>query len=900
MRSSFIRASFLLTLLTLLISGPSVFGQAIPSDTTAQTGPTVQPPTPTVRAPAQTVTAPATASTGGGDPIQFSARDSLVISGTGDARTGRLFGEATVNAQGVELEAYKIAIDFGRNELLAEGLRVDTGLVGRPAFQRGDDRFLGRQLAYNLDSGQGRVVGARTAIDEGYVYGGLTKQLGDSVLYVKDAMYTTCDHEDDPHYHIRAGKMKIVNGEWIYSGPMHLRILNVPLPIWLPFGFLPAKQGRRSGPLPPSFGEDSRGFFMRDFGWYFAMNDYTDFQIRLGVWTGGSFEVAPQFRYAKRYHYDGQVAVDWIRNIQGLSDDPDFVRVDTWSLRARHDQTMGRSASLVSNIDFSTSNYLRTASRDYIDNVRQTIGSDVQFSQRWKGRSLNVYANQRQVLTTGVVQMSLPRVTFNQQTFRPFQRGRSTGSTGFLDAISVSYRGRLENEYSFERDTTLAGSEDINWWDALWDPDKYKAATGEDSRFDFAVEHQIPIAANFQINGIPGIARDFRMNLGARFTYDEDWYLESIVRDLDPETGDEVVSKDDGFLAIRQFQTNVNANTEIYGTFNSRLGPFRAFRHVLRPSAGMTFRPDFSSDTWGYYDSYIDEDGEEIRYAKAPGISRGEQATLSLGLGNVLQAKRATADSLQSQRVGVSQLLTLDLGINHNFAADSLNWSDLNLSSRTRLFDRLDFNLNAAFSPYKTNDDGDRIDEFNSSLLRLTNLGFTMRTSISGGRGGGSPRPYSGIGDRFGQTNVGTPEEQLFAAGQTPFTSDLQNTPTGYADFSIPWSIAADLTYNLSRRGNTSNKRAIMNIGFDFNLTPKWKIHGRSGYDFIGTEFSTTNITILRDFHDWEMGFNWTPFGQFASFQFDLRLKTGPLREMLRLKVPQSDIPDRFGQLTGQ
>ena len=137
----------------------------------------------------------------------------------------------------------------------------------------------------------------------------------------------------------------------------------------------------------------------------------------------------------------------------------------------------------------------------------------------------------------------------------------------------------------------------------------------------------------------------------------------------------------------------------------------------------------------------------------------------------------------------------------------------------------------------------------------------------------------------------------LRGAGDNPFTSGIQNTPTGYADFSIPWSIAADLTYNISKVGSTSNKRAIMNIGFDFNLTPKWKIHGRSGYDFVGTEFATTNITILRDFHDWEMGFNWTPFGRFASYQFDLRLKTGPLRDMLRLRLPQSDIPDRFGQL---
>jgi hypothetical protein len=493
--------------------------------------------------------------------------------------------------------------------------------------------------------------------------------------------------------------------------------------------------------------------------------------------------------------------------------------------------------------------------------------------------------------------MSLPRISFVQQTIRPFEKRSATGRTGILETISVAYRGALNNTYTFVRDTSLAGSEDIDWWEALWDPTKYTLATGEDNRFDFRVEHQVPISSNFRINGIPGLARDFRMNMGARFTYDEDWFLRTELRELNEETGEVEISSVDEFAAIRQFSTSFNANTEIFGTFNSRIGPYRAFRHVMRPGATMTFRPDFSSESWGYYRSYTDADGNEVRYPKTPGIGSVEQRTLSLSLGNVLQAKRAVADTLSRQPTGVSQLLTLDFSMSHNFAADSLKWSPLSVASRTRLFNKADLNLNASFSPYRQDSLGRPIDEFNSSLLRLTNVGVTIRTSLSGGRRGASPRPFTGTGGRFGQTNPFTTEEALLASGESPFTPQLQNTPTGFADFSIPWTLAADLTYNLSKTGSTTSKRAIMNVGFDFNLTPKWKIHGRSGYDLVQTEFATTNISILRDFHDWEMGFNWTPFGRFASFQFDLRLKTGPLRDMLRLRVPQKDIPDRFGQL---
>src|SRR5690606_15068013 len=142
-------------------------------------------------------------------PIEFTASDSLVlrIRPNGDAAT--LFGESAVTYGEATLQAYEIEMQYEEEELRASGLPVDTGMVGRPRFQRGSEEFLGRELAFNLASERGRVVGARTVMDEGFITGEVVKVDQDSTLYIAEGAYTTCNCEDDPSYTLRSSKMKV-------------------------------------------------------------------------------------------------------------------------------------------------------------------------------------------------------------------------------------------------------------------------------------------------------------------------------------------------------------------------------------------------------------------------------------------------------------------------------------------------------------------------------------------------------------------------------------------------------------------------------------------------------------------------------------------------------------------
>ena len=838
------------------------------------------------------------------EPVEFVAADSIVFHLGQDKRFGTLYGAASVSYDGSLLSAHEIDLLLAKEELHARGLRSDSGWVGQPQIKQGDDVFFGEELAFNLQTGRGRIVLAKTQHEEGFIRADVVKTLEDSTLFIKNGVYTTCQCIDDPSYSLRSNKMKMVGRKWIYTGPIQLYLFNIPTPLWLPFGFLPAKDDRRSGPLPPTYGQDEFGFYLRDWGWYFSMNDFMDLQLQGGFWTQGSWESRTLYRYRKMYAFDGQIRFDYARFRNGEPGDPNYSVKQTSSFRWTHNQTLSPRSSFNSNVNMSSSSYLRAVSQDYDDRVRQDLQSSIKFTQRWTGRNLSVQVNQRQVLSTGQVNLTLPSLSFSQSSFKPFQKtNRLPGSReSILDKLTVSYNMSVNNRFSFRplpdeellaRGDSLAA--EISWFDALFSGEDYTRATGDDQRFDFRTTHRIPISAPFSVRRLP-LLGDLSLNLSPSFTYTEDWFLSSEQRTLNADSTGVEVTSDPGFFALRQFSSSISANTIFYGLFPFSGFGYKGIRHTVRPSIGFSYRPDFFDERWGYVRSYTDAQGNEIDYAPVSGVSRGRQQALTFSLSNVFETKKVITDSSAVSRpVGAAKILDLSLSSSYNFAADSLKMSNISLSARTRVFGKVDINFRSTYSPYSLNSSGalTRNTSFSltSPLGRLTSANLTMRTSLRSKRGAGD-RPLTTPRASMVSTQPG------FGGTGLSTTSFLANDfGSAGGDFSIPWSLNLDFTYGITKGSLSSIRRAIINTTFDFSLTPNWKVSSRSGYDIELGRMATTNIALARDFDCWQMSFNWVPFGLYQSWGFDLHVKSGHLRDLLRIRQPKSDVRDRFGSL---
>ncbi len=856
---------------------------------------------------------------GAGEAVQFAARDSLVLTfEEEEGDVGTLFGEAEVTYGEANLTAYQVAILMDQDELHAEALPADTGLVGRPQFQRGGgESFSGRRLAYNIRTERGRVVEAQTAIQDGFIEGEVVKVTEDSTVYIQQGCYTTCPCScvsGEASYGLRSTRMK-QQDEWVYTGPLQLFIFNIPTPLWLPFGVLPSTESRRSGPLPPSYGEDpGLGLYLKNWGWYWAISDYMDLQLRFGVWSQGSWQVNPTYRYTKRYRYSGRLDVSYFFQQRGDPIDANYDAQRATSIRWTHSQEINPTSSLNGNVDLSTRTYLRQVSNDYEDNVRQSTNSSISYRKNWGPRSLNASLTHRQTFSTGEVSMTLPRMTFSQRSFQPFAREeRGPGEDErWYERITTSYSGSLRNQYDFDPltdeerrargDTTDAGAvvdPGISWYEALVAPEQYQRATGDATPFDFSAEHSIPVSASFTVNRLPLTNIPLRLNLSPNLNYSEEWFvqtqrIERVIEDGDMSRVDRTVP---GFFALRQFSAGISANTDFYGLFPVRLGPYQDLRHVVRLSSSFSYSPDYYGGFWGYTRTYLNQEDERERYAIVGGVPRGEQRTLSFNLGNEFQTRRVRTDSTGEEQSRTIKLLDLDLNTGYNFAADSLNLNNINLSARTNIANnKYNLTLRTTWSPYAYVD-GRPVDRFvleeRWALARLTNLSFSANTSFEGGSGGGgalgtrqtagSPPPYGAPG--------GFPGPQAPGAGPGNFGYPLAGA---YADFSIPWSLDLRFNYRYSNTGRSPNYNATLNVGFNFNVTPRWKVSGDTGYDFVDWELARTQFNVLRDLGCWQMSFNWTPFGRYQQYGFSLYVKSGQLSNLLRLDLPRSGIKDRF------
>ncbi|HEX7069806.1 MAG TPA: putative LPS assembly protein LptD, partial [Rhodothermales bacterium] len=564
----------------------------------------------------------------------------------------------------------------------------------------------------------------------------------------------------------------------------------------------------------------------------------------------------------------------------------------------------------------SSSNYLRTVSEDYDDRVRSTIESAIRYNKRWPNasRSLSVDLSQRQILATGEALLNIPTLSFSQGSRKPFKlRPRAGRQERWFERITYSYNGTLNNRYNFRplsRDTLLARGDtaaaEASWFQALLDPGLFRRATGQDEMLDFSASHRIPVSASFTVNRIPVVNRTIRLNLNTSFNYTEDWYLNTIRQRLADDSLRVISETVPGLFALRRFSSSASANTTIYGIFPFRIGRLDGFRHTLRPSASFTYAPDFNGDFWGYTRTYENATGEEIQYAIIRNASLGrEQKTLSFSIANVFESRLAPegADTIDTRRSTTIKLLDADLSSSYNFAADSLKLSDIRMTARTNLFDRVQINLVTNFSPYAFDEARSRpVDVFIFSprdfrFARLTRLDLTARASFSsrGARAGSSlASPGLGGGPLVG-TGAGMPPP--YDPTVDPLQSPYGSGAGEYADFSIPWSLDLSLTYGLSRPFQTLTRRAILNTGFGFNVTPRWKVQGRTGYDFVQGDIVSTDLSIMRDLDCWEMSFRWVPFGRFQSYSFDLHVKSGKLRDLLRLRQPRSDVRGRFSGL---
>ena len=211
--------------------------------------------------------------------VVYNDRDSTLMSA--DQQIVEMFGDAVVTYGEMEIRADYIRLNWNTGEVYAQQRPDSTrsGSIGYVIFKNGSETYNTDEIRYNFKSQRAAIRAIVTKQGEGNVRGRTVKKDSANNFYLRGALYTTCDLTH-PHYGITSAKIKLAQGRGDYkqviSGPFNLQIAGVPLPIGLPFGFFPFSEKRQSGIIVGNYGEEpqSRGFYLRDFGYYWAAGEH--------------------------------------------------------------------------------------------------------------------------------------------------------------------------------------------------------------------------------------------------------------------------------------------------------------------------------------------------------------------------------------------------------------------------------------------------------------------------------------------------------------------------------------------------------------------------------------------------------------------------------------------------
>ncbi len=834
--------------------------------------------------------------------INFQATDSLVFEVKKD-RIATLYGSSSVVHSSGELKAGKVAMNLDQS-LVSANTQTPQDTLSQPVLIRENDRVRSNKIDFNYQTEKGRFEVARVDVQDGNLIGTKVKNANPHVIYLEDAIYSTCQL-DHPHYYILADRMKVVDREKVFFERARLYILDIPYPLIFPFGYLPGKfDKKQSGILEPTYAyqqRQQRGIGLQDLGWFQYFNDYLTAQASFDIFTSGDFFVDGRANYRIRDKLSGNVQIGYSRDNSGLEpSDPDYTTSIQKQISINHNQEFSPYASLSSSINFQTSDFLKVNSYDPTERAKTQTRSHINYKYRHPENNYNFSAsiNQSQNLLNNSAELEGPSFKFRLNSFSPFANEQTSGDENkWYESISVDYNNRFQSSYSY--DPTARDSARYNWFEALMDPAKYREATGNEDHYRIGFQQTAGVSMN---NLVP--SRFFNSSISVDYT--DYWYPTSTRKFYDADSNEVRERQVRGLATAREFNTSLSLSTRIYGMMNLKIGNLERFRHTLKPSVSFSYQPDFSSDSWGYYRTVQSDsaraDGTiptqrysifENEVFGGPGA--GEQRRINFGLDNNFEAKSVKRDSTGEKREKeISLIDRFDLSSSYNFAADSLKLANMNVNFGAQILPGMNIRANADFNFYERNEQGQKVDNYllttSGRLFEMTNFSASTSYSVQLGDQGFEPNTDVHYPASYDPLN-----QRMFR----PVDPHFNTQPV--QDFKSPFSFSVNVRYSwrLNPNGENNTTATINANNIQLKLTPKWNFQTQVGYDFVRKELTPSQFSLNRKLHCWDLSFTMNPFGDNKYYFFSLRVNAGRLQSIIQ-KLPGLNNLERGSNPTGR
>ena len=536
-------------------------------------------------------------------PVEYSADDSLTYDAV--SATAHLYGNSKVKYTNMDLASEKIYMSLDSNLVHASGKLDSTTnkMVGTPVFKMGSDEYQQQEMSFNFKTKKGFITDVYTQQEDGYLTSEKSKRGGNGEMFLEHGRYTTCD---DPHpdFYIAMSRAKVRPGKDVVFGPAYLVVADVPLPLAIPYGFFPFTKSYSSGFIMPTYGDEmSKGFYLRDGGYYFAISDKMDLKLLGEIYTQGSWGLKATSNYKKRYKYNGTFFVSYLSSVNGEKNTRDYSKTTEFKVQWSHKQDSKANpfSNFGASVNFATSGFeSNNLASMYNPQARtqsqrtSSINYNTGFSSL--GMTITSTMNLNQNMNDTTITMLFPDVNINVNRFYPFKRKKMAGKERWYEKINLSYTGHFSNTLTAKESEFLKKKLNKDWKNGM--------------------THTIPIKGEFSVFDV--------LNLNTSFTLNDRTTLVKQEKSWDQVNQKEITDTISGFYNVYNWDLSLGLSTTLYGMFIPSRKIFgdkiQAIRHVLKPTVSFSYHPDFGAERYGYYKTYdkIDKDGKVTQVEYQP------------------------------------------------------------------------------------------------------------------------------------------------------------------------------------------------------------------------------------------------------------------------------------------
>lgn len=842
-------------------------------------------------------------------PVDYSAKDSIVYDAK--SKLAHLYGSSEVKYENMDLLSDKIRMSMDSSLVHATGTKDTAGVLkGKPVFTMGQDKYESDTMAFNFKTKKGLINNVYTAQQDGFLTSAKSKRSNTGDMFLQHGRYTTCD-EPHPDFYLALSRAKVRPGKDVIFGPAYLVVADVPLPFAIPYGFFPFTKSYSSGFIMPTYGDESdRGFYLRDGGYYFAINDKMDLKLLGEIYTKGSWGISAASNYRKRYRYSGSFYFSYQDTRSGDENMPDYSKTTSFKIQWSHrqDSKANPFSSLSASVNFATSSYERnnlTSMYNPQSLTQTTRTSSVSWGTQFSsiGLSLSSTMNLSQNMSDSTIAMTMPDLNISLSRFYPFKRKKAVGKERWYEKISMSYTGQLSNSISTKEDKLMHSSLIKDWRNGM--------------------NHRIPISGNFTL---------FKyINVNPSFNFTDRMYSNKVNLSWNTATQKEVADTTYGFHNVYNWDLSIGASTKLYGfwvpmkSLNKALfnGKMVAIRHVFTPTVSFSYAPDFGSSRYGYYETYQKTDGQGnvsvVQYSPystglygVPGI--GKTGSISMSVSNNIEAKlRSDKDSTGFKKISIID--ELGANMSYNMAAQTRPWSDLNTTLRLKWWKHYTFNMAATFATYAYELDangnpyvGTHTEYSKGRFGRFQgmsqNLSFTFDNTIltklhdlfhpedkEDKKKDNDKKTTTDDSDTGVESNVDETMMKGQHGASKKNAGKAETDADGFMKFSIPWSLSVGygivMRENTQGTFNTNTMRypykftQTLNFSGNIRISDGWNISFSSGYDFENHDMSMTTASLQRDLHCFNMSCS-VVLRPYTSYNFSFRCNAATLTDALK------------------